>query len=309
MDFKTILENALKACGEHADDPFLLYCAICDERGNDYALSSEAEAFHRFDKTYGLVREMKRNPEPKMIGQLLERCKEQDDAPIKQCLHWIHALFVYYYRNTNVPEDKADQVIKSLEADYFEPVQEGLKLPKPKQKKTPGKREQAAKTTVKATPAPTNPPPQSPAPAKAANRQLPKVQAQPKPRAVKKPKKLPSVITVVPAANGKAPYIKSLRPIEPNFIPISAYNVLPDDTIVFKSGTAPHLHVCGKCANLRYAKEVYKGKYSKAREADFVRMYGYDEPKLAQHHIPPLCPRCADFIPENSGRFMKYKRL
>ena len=68
MDFITILANALKICGEHADDPFLLYCVLCDCVGNDYALSPQIEMFHKFNKTYRLVLEMKKNPEPKMIG-------------------------------------------------------------------------------------------------------------------------------------------------------------------------------------------------------------------------------------------------
>lgn len=52
MDFRTILANALKNCGEHADDPFLLYCALCDLVGNDYEAKKAAEEFYRLDAKY-----------------------------------------------------------------------------------------------------------------------------------------------------------------------------------------------------------------------------------------------------------------
>ena len=97
MDFRTILANALKICGEHADNPFLLYCSLCDLVGNDYALSPQVEIFHYFNKTYGLVSEMKQDPDPRKILILLKKCKEQPDAPEKLCLKWIHTLFVFYY--------------------------------------------------------------------------------------------------------------------------------------------------------------------------------------------------------------------
>ena len=97
MDFRNVLVEALKICGEHADDPFLLYCSLCDLVGNDYALSPQVEVFHYFNKTYRLVAEMKKNPKPKMIGLLLEKCKEQPDAPEHLCLNWIHTLFICYY--------------------------------------------------------------------------------------------------------------------------------------------------------------------------------------------------------------------
>ena len=76
MDFRKVLAEALKICGEHANDPFLLYCTLCDCAGNDYTVSPQVEMFHRFNKTYGLVAEMKKNPEPRMIGTLLEKCKK-----------------------------------------------------------------------------------------------------------------------------------------------------------------------------------------------------------------------------------------
>lgn len=101
MDFRTILANAIRTCGEHADDPFLLYCALCDLVGNDYALSPQVEIFHYFNKTYRLVAEMKQNPDPRKILALLEKCKQQPDTPVKLCLNWIHTLFIFYYRTNH----------------------------------------------------------------------------------------------------------------------------------------------------------------------------------------------------------------
>ena len=101
MDFRNVLVEALKICGEHADDPFLLYCALCDKAGNNYALLPQVELFHHLNKTYRLVAEMKKNPEPKMIGLLLEKCKQQPDAPVKLCLNCIHTLFIFYYRTNH----------------------------------------------------------------------------------------------------------------------------------------------------------------------------------------------------------------
>lgn len=97
MDFRNVLVEALKICGEHADDPFLLYCALCDKAGNNYALLPQVELFHHLNKTYRLVAEMKQDPDPRKILTLLEKCKEQPDAPDKLCLNWIHILFVFYY--------------------------------------------------------------------------------------------------------------------------------------------------------------------------------------------------------------------
>ena len=98
MDFRNVLVEALKICGEHADDPFLLYCTICDIVGNNLVLAHQITAFNNFNRTYRLVFEMKQNPGPRMILTLLEKCKKQPDAPEKLCLKWIHTLFVFYYR-------------------------------------------------------------------------------------------------------------------------------------------------------------------------------------------------------------------
>lgn len=86
--------------------------------------------------------EMKRDPEPRMIGTLLKKCKEQPDAPVKLCLKWIHTLFEFYYRAKHTESEKTEQILRSVEKDYFEPEQEGLNLPKPKQKKMRAQKQQ-----------------------------------------------------------------------------------------------------------------------------------------------------------------------
>ena len=98
MDFRKALTKALNICGERADDPMLLYYALSDVIGNDLQLKSQLEVFHYFNKTFDLVKTMAQNPEPKTIGELLEKCKSQPDAPVKLCLKWIHTLFEFYYR-------------------------------------------------------------------------------------------------------------------------------------------------------------------------------------------------------------------
>ena len=35
------------------------------------------------------------------ILALLEKCKQQPDAPVKLCLNWIHTLFIFYYRTNH----------------------------------------------------------------------------------------------------------------------------------------------------------------------------------------------------------------
>ena len=137
MDFRKVLAEALKICGEHADNPFLLYCTLCDCARNDYTASPQVEMFHRFNKIYDLVAEMKKNPEPRMIGTLLERCREQPDASEKLCLKWIHTIFEFYYRAKHGERKDTKQILKSVEEDFIEPEHEGIVLPrqkKPKQK-------------------------------------------------------------------------------------------------------------------------------------------------------------------------------
>ena len=97
MDFRKALSTALGICGERAVDPTLLYYALCDAIGNDLQLKPQAESFHHFNQTCQIVETMAKDPDPRMILTLLEKCKKQPDAPEKLCLRWIHTLFVFYY--------------------------------------------------------------------------------------------------------------------------------------------------------------------------------------------------------------------
>ena len=97
MDFRKALAKALNICGERAVDPTLLYYALCDAIGNNLQLKPQAEAFHHFDQTCQIVETMAKDPDPRMILTLLEKCKKQPDAPEKLCLKWVHTLFVFYY--------------------------------------------------------------------------------------------------------------------------------------------------------------------------------------------------------------------
>ena len=97
MDFRKALAKALNICGERAVDPTLLYFALCDAIGNDLPLKPQAESFHHFNQTCQIVETMAKDPDPRMILTLLEKCTEQPDAPEKLCLKWIHTLFVFYY--------------------------------------------------------------------------------------------------------------------------------------------------------------------------------------------------------------------
>ena len=147
MDFRKALAKALGICGERAVDPTLLYYALCDAIGNNLQLKPQAEAFHHFNQSCQIVETMAKDPDPRMILTLLEKCKKQLDAPEKLCLKWIHTVFEIYYCAKHRKEE-AEQVLKSIEQDFFEPEQEGLVLPKPKKagKKVP----QKAPGTVKA---------------------------------------------------------------------------------------------------------------------------------------------------------------
>ena len=142
MDFREALTRALKICGDRADDPILFENALSDMVGCDLLLQPQKECFLYFNKTFHLVSEMKRDPEPRMIGTLLKKCKEQPDAPVKLCLKWIHTLFEFYYRAKHTESEKTEQILRSVEKDYFEPEQEGLNLPKPKQKKMRAQKQQ-----------------------------------------------------------------------------------------------------------------------------------------------------------------------
>ena len=104
MEFRKALTGALKICGERASDPILFYYALCDMIGNDLLLKPQLAEFNHFNKTFDLVKTMAQNPELRTIGELLEKCKSQPDAPFKLCLKWIHTIFEFYYRA--YPEDK-----------------------------------------------------------------------------------------------------------------------------------------------------------------------------------------------------------
>ena len=137
MEFRKALTGALKICGEQASDPILMYCALCDMTGNDLQIKPHLEAFHHFNRNFHLVETMAQNPEPRTIGELLEKCKSQPDAPVKLCLKWIHTLFEFYYRASHGEKDATEQILKSIEEDFIEPEHEGIVLPrqkKPKQK-------------------------------------------------------------------------------------------------------------------------------------------------------------------------------
>ena len=285
MDFRMVLARALTACGERADDPFLLYCMLCDEAKSDLILLPQIETFNCFNQACRLVSKMRNNPAPKMITLLLDECKKQPDASEKQCLKWIHTIFEFYYRAKHGAQTQTEQILQSLEADLFEPEQEGLELPKPK----PKQKKSVAKCTPKANA-------KAPAPAKAAI--PPRTN---KPRVQKKPSHAPNTITVVPVVDGKAPCIPNLKPVAPFALPGSLYKILPDDAIVYVAST-PHIHLSAQCPCLGSASVIRKGLYSRARENDFFRMYNFRDAQTAAHHVPPLCKTCGDFTPVLASR-------
>ena len=275
MDFRTILAMALKICGEHADDPFLLYCTLCDLVGNDFALSPQMEEFHKFNKTYRLVSEMKKNPEPKMIGLLLEKCKEQEDVPVKQCLRWIHSLFVYFYRASNVPEEQTEQVLKSIEQDFFEPEQEGLVLPKPKKarKKTPRKSHNNVNTIV-------------PTPS------------------------ISAATTIQSVSVGSAqPSLKIVHASIP-YIPDKAWVYVAEGSpMVHVSADCPHIR---PALNLTMYRATYeRAKYKDFVRINNLQKNTSTYYYLSRNHCPPICPKCGEFTPILSYRNPKreYKQL
>lgn len=95
MDFKEAMQHSLKTDKHTRTDPFLLYSALCDCARNDYTVSPQAEMFHRFNKTYGLVAEMKKNPKPRMIGNLLDRCREKY-PDVREVALEIYILFLSF---------------------------------------------------------------------------------------------------------------------------------------------------------------------------------------------------------------------
>ena len=265
MDFRKVLAEALKICGEHADDPFLLYCTLCDYAGNDYTVSPQVEAFDRFNKTYGLVAEMKRNPEPRMIGTLLERCKEQPDVP-KSCLKWIHTLFEFYYRAKHGEWEDTEQIMQSLEADLFEPEFEGLNLPKPK----PKQKKAGVKRTPKAN----------------------------------TPTSAPVKVATPPTSAPQNPSPTPFQPATPPLPPGAVYRNLPYNANVYLAEGSRIIHVSSECPCIRPAlnQTLYKATYHRARYKDFYNINHLTKntttyERLSLNHTPPVCAKCGDFTP------------
>ena len=129
MDFRKALTEALKICGEQAADPILFYYALCDMVGNDLLLKPQVEAFHSLNKMFLLVETLAHNPEPRTIGELLEKCQNQPDAPRRVCLKWIHTIFEFYYRAKHVNEEQSEQLLQSLAADQSFPPFRRNQLP------------------------------------------------------------------------------------------------------------------------------------------------------------------------------------
>jgi hypothetical protein len=277
MDFRKVLTEALKICGEHADDPFLLYSALCDCARNDYTVSPQMEMFHRFNKIYGLVAEMKKTPEPRMIGTLLERCREQPDVP-KSCLKWIHTIFEFYYRAKHGERKDTEQILESLEADLFEPELEGLDLPKPKQKKA----------GVKRTPKVNTP---NPAPAKVATPPTPAPQNP-----------LPTQFQPVNPPLPPGAVYRNL--------PYNANVYLAEGSrIIHVSSECP-------CIRPALNQTLYKATYHRARYKDFYNINHLTKntttyERLSLNHTPPVCAKCGDFTPILFGKPPKiqYKQL
>ena len=115
MEFRKALVKAINICGDKAIEPTLLYYALCDTVGNNLILKPQLEAFHHFNKTYRIVESMAKDPNPRMIVTLFEKCKKQADAPEKLCLRWIHTVFEIYYCAKHRTEEGTEQVLKSIE--------------------------------------------------------------------------------------------------------------------------------------------------------------------------------------------------
>ena len=115
MEFRKALVKAINICADRAVDPILLYYALCDTVGNNLQLKPQVEEFHRFNKTYRIVESMAKNPNPRMIVTLFDKCKEQPNAPEKLCLRWIHTVFEIYYCAKHRTEEGTEQVLKSIE--------------------------------------------------------------------------------------------------------------------------------------------------------------------------------------------------
>jgi hypothetical protein len=224
------------------------------------------EVFHKYNKAYRLVSKMKQNPEPRMIGTLLEQCKEQPDVPDKLSLKWIHTIFEFYYRAKHGERSQTEQILQSLEADLFEPEQKGLEFPKPK----PKQKKAGAKRTPKAN-APT------PAPAKVAPPHT-------------------------PASQNPSP--TPFQPVNPPLPPGAVYRNLPYNTNVYLAEGSRIIHVSSECPCIRPAlnQTLYKATYHRARYKDFYNINHLTKntttyERLSLNHTPPVCAKCGDFTP------------
>ena len=115
MEFRNALVKAIHICGDRAVDPILLYYALCDTVGNNLQLKPQAASFHHFDQICQIVESMAKDPNPRMIVTLFEKCKKQPNAPEKLCLRWIHTVFEIYYCAKHRGEGETEQVLKSIE--------------------------------------------------------------------------------------------------------------------------------------------------------------------------------------------------
>lgn len=263
MDFRKALTRALHIAGESAVDPTLLYYALCDVVGNDLILKPQAESFHHFNKTCQIVETMAKEPDPRMILTLLEKCKEQPDAPEKLCLRWIHTVFEIYYRANHGDQAQTEQVLKSIEQDFIEPEQEGLHLPNPRKKKLKpvrGHRLPAASPAAPQAQRATPPPRATPIGQGAAGANAPL------PGAVYKV--LPDDVCVYKAESDRhlhvSPQCPSIRP---------ALN-----------------------------QTLYHATYDRARYKDYVTVNGITKNTTAiqgaaRSHLPPVCAICGGFTP------------
>lgn len=316
MNFKDMLIDSLKSCGEYATEPFLLYSAICDRVGDDYLLKQDASAFYELDREYRIVKEIAEKGEPKTIGRLLALCREQTSLPLRVYLHWIFDIFVFYYRINHV-DGVNNAVLQSLRLDLLGDEDGLLSNDKGKDKRN--------LDAPKHVPLPQSLPTivNSPSPAP---RQTPKPKHKLKLKSKQNAKGSPdpnvpmwwgghnfntpiwqknvvppqidyAQIKVIPARAGMAPTIAGTSPLKPYAVPNAIYKTLPDDALVYIASTR-HIHVSAQCPCLKYSAIVRKGEYERARYNDFYRMYGFCDDILAKHHVPPLCNTCGNFVPE-----------
>ena len=273
MDFREALTGALKICGEHADDPLLFENALSDMVGCDLLLQPQKECFLYFNKIFQLVSEMKQDPEPRMIGTLLEKCKEQPDAPEKLCLRWIHTLFEYYYRARHSEQKETEQILDSLEADLFEPEQEGLELPKPKPKqkkmRAQGQQKKAVFVGVK------------------------------QPRYIPTPPPVPQ--PTLPSLPSGAVW---------RSLPDDAYVYLAEGSpSIHVSSECPCIR---PSLNQTLYKATYqRARYKDYVRVNNLQVNTTSNYALSRSHMPPVCAKCGDFTPILSYRNPKrvFKQL